>query len=101
MFLIFNILKDSPQKLKALASKYLSIPLDIVNPKTVIKVPEEGFPYSEKIEVDDPDNIDTEGKRIIDVAKRGDLYIKFNIRFPTKLTLEQREEMAKIIRDEE
>lgn len=84
-----------------MASKYLSIPLDIVNPKTTIKIPNEGFPYTDKIKVDDPENIDNDGKKTVEVVKRGDLYLKFNIKFPSKLSLKQREQLAKVIKDED
>mmetsp|Transcript_3151 Transcript_3151/g.3762 ORF Transcript_3151/g.3762 Transcript_3151/m.3762 type:complete len:272 (+) Transcript_3151:77-892(+) len=101
VFCLQGLLKNHPQEAKALASKYLNIPMDIVEPKTVIKIPNEGFSYSEKVEIDDPDNIDNEEKRYEQVIKRGDLYIKFNIKFPAKLTLEQRQQMAEVIRGED
>lgn len=74
--------------------------MDIITPKTTIKIPNEGFPYTEKVEIDDPENVDDKKKQV-DVHKVGDLYIKFNIHFPTNLTQAQREKMVKILRNED
>ena len=87
--------------MKAFACKFLNIPLDIINPKTVLKIPNEGFPYVQKIEIDDPDNVENDCKKIVDVPKSGDMFVRFNIKFPSHLSIEQREKMIKVLRNED
>jgi DnaJ-class molecular chaperone len=95
------LLKEHPKVVKSLACKYLNIPLDIINPKTVVKIPHEGIPYVEHTEVEDPENVENDGKKIVEVHKAGNLYVKFNIQFPTGLTLAQREQMLKVFKNED
>ncbi len=37
----------------------------------------------------------------LEKEKRGDLYIKFLIQFPTKMTMEQREKMVEVLNESE
>jgi DnaJ-class molecular chaperone len=95
------MMKSNPKEIKALACKYLSIPWDIINPKTIVKIPNEGFPFVERVEVDDPENVENDLKKIVDVFKFGDLIIRFNIKIPNNLSVEKRQEMLKVLRNED
>ena len=95
------MLINHPDEVKALACKYLSIPVNIINSKTVIKIKNEGIPFVEKVQVDDPDSIENEGKKTVEINKRGDLYVKFNIKFPEDLSFDKREKIVKILKNED
>ena len=95
------MLISHPDEVKAFAWKFLSIPVNIINATTVIKIKNEGIPYTEKVQVDDPENIENEGKRIVEISKSGDLYVKFNIKFPEDLSFEKREKIVKILKNED
>uniref|UniRef100_A0A7S3KDA7 Chaperone DnaJ C-terminal domain-containing protein n=1 Tax=Euplotes crassus TaxID=5936 RepID=A0A7S3KDA7_EUPCR len=99
-FKLTDLLESHPKVVKALACKYLNIPLDLVNPKTVIKIPGEGYPFIQKTVIDDPESIEPDGKLTVMKEARGDLYIKFLIKFPTKMTLKEREKMVEVLNDE-
>lgn len=90
-----------PDEVKAFAWKYLSIPVNIINSTTVIKIKNEGMPYTETVIVDDPENIENEGKKVIEINKCGDLHLKFNIKFPEDLSFEKREKIVKILKNED
>jgi DnaJ family protein B protein 4 len=59
---------------------------DILTPKTILKVPGQGFYVkSESNEVNQ------------ERMKRGDLYVRFDIIFPTELTPDQKDGLAEIL----
>lgn len=59
---------------------------DILTPKTILKVPNQGFYYK-------PEKNDNSEDRL----KRGDLFVRFDIIFPTELTPEQKDQLADIL----
>jgi DnaJ-class molecular chaperone len=64
----------------------LRVPVDsVITPRTVIKVDGEGMVIID--EAADP----------LDDPKRGDMFVKFDIRFPKKLTEDQRLRLEKIL----
>ena len=72
-------LNAEPITVKTLDDRIIKVPVDsIVTPRTVIKVDGEGMIIRD--ESVDP----------LDEPKRGDLYVKFDVRFPKKLTEDQR-----------
>ena len=72
--------------METLDGRILRVPVDsVITPKTVIKVDGEGM-----IIIDgstDP----------LDDPKRGDMYVKFDISFPKKLTESQRQRLEKLL----
>ena len=72
-------LNAEPITVKTLDDRIIKVPVDsIVTPRSVIKVDGEGMVIRD--ESVDP----------LDEPKRGDLYVKFDVRFPKKLTEDQR-----------
>jgi DnaJ-class molecular chaperone len=71
---------------ETLDGRILRVPVDsVITPRTVIKVDGEGM-----IIIDgstDP----------LDDPKRGDMYVKFDISFPKKLTESQRQRLEKLL----
>jgi DnaJ-class molecular chaperone len=71
---------------EALDGRLLRVPVDsVITPKTVIKVDGEGMVILD--ESADP----------LEEPKRGDLFVKFDIRFPKKLTEGQRQRLEKLL----
>lgn len=72
--------------METLDGRILRVPVDsVITPRTVIKVDGEGM-----IIIDgstDP----------LDDPKRGDMYVKFDISFPKKLTESQRQRLEKLL----
>ena len=72
--------------MEALDGRLLRVPVDsVITPKTVIKVDGEGMVILD--ESGDP----------LEEPKRGDLFVKFDIRFPKKLTEGQRQRLEKLL----
>ena len=72
-------LRAEPAMVQTLDGRLLKVPVDhVVTPKTVLKIDGEGMP------------IIGGGADPLDAPKRGDMYVKFDIRFPKKLTEAQR-----------
>ena len=72
--------------MEALDGRLLRVPVDsVITPKTVIKVDGEGMVILD--ESADP----------LEDSKRGDLFVKFDIRFPKKLTESQRQRLEKLL----
>ncbi len=80
-------LKAEPVTIETLDGRLLKVPIDqVITPKTVIKLDHEGLPhYGDKSR--DP----------LDAPLRGDLYVKFEIRFPSKLSEAHRQKLAAIL----
>jgi DnaJ-class molecular chaperone len=71
---------------EALDGRLLRVPVDsVITPKTVIKVDGEGMVILD--ESADP----------LEEPQRGDLFVKFDIRFPKKLTESQRQRLEKLL----
>jgi len=71
---------------ETLDGRMLRVPVDsVITPRTVIKVDGEGMVIID--EAADP----------LDDPKRGDMFVKFDIRFPKKLTEDQRLRLEKIL----
>jgi len=69
-------LKAEPAFVHTLDGRLIKVPVDhVITPKTVIKIESEGMPI-----------INAPGTDPLDAPKRGDMYVKFDIRFPKKLT---------------
>lgn len=78
-----------PLKLQTLDGRLLSIPADsIISPKTVLTVEGEGMPIFKDRKEEDEE------------TKKGNLYVKFNIKFPKALNQEQRARIEGILRQE-
>jgi DnaJ-class molecular chaperone len=58
----------------------------VISPKSVLKVEGEGMPI-----------LAAEGDDLLEPAKRGDLYVRFNIEFPRKLNEDQRQRLEAIL----
>ena len=72
--------------METLDGRMLRVPVDsVITPRTVIKVDGEGMFIID--EAADP----------LDDPKRGDMFVKFDIRFPKKLTEDQRLRLEKIL----
>ncbi len=72
--------------METLDGRMLRVPVDsVITPRTVIKVDGEGMVIID--EAADP----------LDDPKRGDMFVKFDIRFPKKLTEDQRLRLEKIL----
>ena len=67
-------LRAEPTTVHTLDGRLIKVPVDhLITPKTVIKIEGEGMPI---IGSADP----------LDLLKRGDMYVKFDIKFPKNLT---------------
>ena len=79
-------LKAEPVTIQTLDGQLHKLPIDqVITPKTVILLENEGM--VKQIEGRDP----------LDAPIRGNLYVKFNIRFPSKLTEAHRQRIAAIL----
>lgn len=79
-------LNADPVVVETLDGRLLRVPVDsVITPRTVLKVDGEGMVIID--EVADP----------LDEPKRGDMYVKFDIRFPKKLTESQRQRLEKLL----
>jgi DnaJ family protein B protein 13 len=83
-------LNGAPVKLTTLDNRKISVAIDeIISPSTVKKVPGEGMPiYQKVISVRDL------------TVKKGDLYIKFHIKFPEYIEPSKKQEITKLLDDE-
>jgi DnaJ-class molecular chaperone len=80
-------LKAEPAIVHTLDGRLIKVPVDhVITPKTVIKIDGEGMPI-----------INVPGADPLDAPKRGDLYLRFDIRFPKKLTEAQRQRIEAIL----
>ena len=84
-------LNGEPVRLTTLDNRKIAISIDeIISPSTVKKVPGEGMPiYKKEISV-----------RHLEIEK-GDLYIKFHIIFPEYIEPSKKQEITKLLDDEE
>ena len=84
-------LNGAPVRLTTLDNRKISVAIDeIISPSTVKKVPGEGMPiYQKEISVRDL------------TVKKGDLYIKFHIKFPEYIEPSKKQEITKLLDDEE
>jgi DnaJ-class molecular chaperone len=75
-------LKSEPATVETLDGRLLKIPVDhVITPKSVLKIDGEGMPILPGADIKvDP----------LEPLKRGNLYVRFDIKFPKKLTEEQR-----------
>lgn len=81
-----NAINTEPVKVETLDGRLLSVPVDkIVGPKSVIRLEGEGMPVYESRKQEESQ------------VARGDLFIKFDIAFPKKLTESQRERIQRIL----
>lgn len=84
-------LKAEPVTIETLDGRLLKVPVDaVITPKTVIRLEGEGLVQH-----------GVKGRDPLDPPLRGDLYVKFDIRFPAKLSEAHRERIAKILKTEE
>lgn len=82
-------LKAEPASIETLDGRILRVAVDhIVTPKTVIKIDGEGMPILPKGDV----RVDP-----LDPPQRGDLYVKFDIKFPSKLSDGHRQRIEAIL----
>lgn len=80
-------LKAEPVSIETLDGRILKVPIDqVITPKMVIRLEGEGL-VQHGISGRDP----------LDAPLRGDLYIKFEIRFPSKLSEAHRQRLAAIL----
>ena len=84
-------LNGAPVRLTTLDNRKISVAIDeIISPSTVKKVPGEGMPiYQKEISVRDL------------TIKKGDLFIKFHIKFPEYIEPSKKQEITKLLDDEE
>ena len=84
-------LNGAPVRLTTLDNRKISVAIDeIISPSTVKKVPGEGMPiYQREISVRDL------------TIKKGDLFIKFHIKFPEYIKPSKKQEITKLLDDEE
>ena len=84
-------LNGDPVRLVTLDNRKIAVSIDeIISPSTVKKVPGEGMPiYQKEISVRDL------------TTKKGDLYIKFHIIFPEYIDPVKKQEITKLLDDEE
>lgn len=84
-------LNGAPVRLTTLDNRKISVAIDeIISPSTVKKVPGEGMPiYQKEISVRDL------------TIKKGDLFIKFHIKFPEYIKPSKKQEITKLLDDEE
>lgn len=80
-----------PVTIQSLDCRFLKVAVDgIITPRTVIKIPSEGMPIpyvrGEDSSVDP-----------LDAPRKGDLYVKFNIKFPKKLSDSQRQRIEAVL----
>ena len=66
---------------------------DILTPTTLLKVPNEGFYFKTKTPFEEEDSANDSR------LARGDLYVKFNIIFPSELTVDQKDSLRDILQD--
>lgn len=66
---------------------------DILNPATVLKVPQQGFYFWKE------EHFTKNGSRNENLLQRGDLFVRFDIIFPTELTTDQKDCLAEILED--
>ena len=82
-------LNSEPIKLNTLDNRKLAIGMDeIISPQTIKKIKNEGMPIYEP------------NLNINDMHKKGDLYIKFNIIFPEYINPEKKEEIIKLLSED-
>jgi DnaJ family protein B protein 13 len=83
-------LNGAPVRLTTLDNRKISVAIDeIISPSTVKKVPGEGMPiYQKEISVRDL------------TVKKGDLYIKFHIKFPEYIEPSKKQEITKLLDEE-
>lgn len=62
---LMDALKGGQFQIQTLDSRYLNFSCDVITPQTEVKIKKEGFPYVDKVEIDDPDHetVETEGKK--------------------------------------
>ena len=84
-------LNGNPVRLTTLDNRKVAVSIDeIISPSTVKKVPGEGMPvFQKEMSVRDLN------------AKKGDLYIKFHIIFPEYIDPVKKQEITKLLDDEE
>jgi DnaJ-class molecular chaperone len=82
-------LRSEPASIETLDGRLLKVPVDhVITPKSVIKIDGEGMPILPAAGVKvDP----------LEPLKRGDLYVRFDIKFPKKLTEEQRVRIENVL----
>ena len=99
---LIEALKGGQLQIVTLDGRYLNISVEVATPQTEIKIKDEGFPFIDQVEIDDPDHetVENEGKKIIDVEKIGFLYVKFNIEFPKQLDSAQKSQFIKALNNE-
>lgn len=86
---LVQALNSEPVSLTTLDNRRLTIAMDeIISPQTVKLVKGEGMPIYNK---EDPLN------HLLFKEKRGDLYIKFEILFPTFIDPEKKEEITRLL----
>lgn len=86
---LIEALKSEPVEIKTLDDRRLIITIDeIISPQTVKLVKSEGMPLLNKF---DPN------KGIYNPEKKGDLYIKFDIKFPKFIDPEKKEEIIYLL----
>ena len=79
-------LKAEPITIQTLDGKIHRLPIDqVITPKTVIRLEGEGMVKL------------VEGRDPLDAPLQGDLYVKFDIRFPSKLSEAHRQRLAAIL----
>ena len=85
---LLHALNSLPWKFKTLDGRILNIPVDeIITPKTVKRVEDEGMPIFEE---------EDEKVSVVN-GKRGNLFIIFNILFPSELNEEMKLKVVKIL----
>lgn len=83
-------MKAEPATVETLDGRYLKVPIDhLITPRTVIKIEGEGMPI-----------IASESGDRLAPVKRGDMYVRFDIAFPKKLTEAQRQRIHALLAQE-
>lgn len=86
-------IRAEPATVETLDGRLIKVPVDhVITPRTVIKIDGEGMPIL-------PSAQPTEGDSTtdpLDAPRRGDLYVKFDIQFPRKLTESQRQRIEAV-----
>ena len=93
---LIDLIQCKPVQLTTLDNRTLLISLDqVLSPNSVKLVQGEGLPIDPELTVNS-----NEKERVVAASlegKKGDLYIKFEVSFPTSLSKEQKDEIAQIL----
>jgi len=80
-------LRAEPAELVTLDGRLLKVPVDeVVTPKTLIKIEGEGMPIPP-----------VKGADPLEPLRKGDLYVRFEIKFPKKLSDDQRQRLQSVL----